>query len=247
MNDHITKPIAPDHLMATLARWVHLTSARAGQKVEAAESQPTNDLPADLLALSCIDAREGVRRIGGKAASFRKQLRRFREHYPDAIAELRRLATEQGTQRAEEYCHTLKGVIGNIGANALYAQIGAIDDQLKQGLQPEAALLSAAEDQLRQVMREIDALDDSPSRSASPAGAPLAPEALRAMLSRLAKALVYDLGAAEPLLAELRVGVVGTSMETEVAAIAALVDVFDTDAALTRLSNLEKSQLGTTQ
>jgi two-component system sensor histidine kinase/response regulator len=233
--------------MAALARWVHLPSSRAGKRVEAAAPPPASDLPADLLALSCIDAREGVRRIGGKAESFRRQLRRFRERYPDAITELRRLAAEQGAKPAEEYCHALKGVIGNIGANVLYDQISAIDDQLKRGLQPEAATLLAAEEQMREVMREIDALDDSTSRIVSPAGAPLAPEALRAMLSRLAKALVNDLGAAEPLLAELRAGVVGTPLEAEIAVIAALVDVFDTDAALTRLNHLEKEQLGKTQ
>ena len=229
MNDHITKPIAPDHLMATLARWVHLPSSRAGKQVSAATQPPASDLPADLLALNSIDAREGVRRIGGKAASYRKQLRRFREHYPDAIAELRRLAAEQGAKRAEEYCHALKGVIGNIGANVLYTLISSIDDQLKQGLPPEAATLLVAEEQMRQVMREIDALDDSPTHNLSSVGAPLSPEELRAMLSRLAKALVYDVGAAEPLLAELRAGVVGTSMEAEIGVIAALVDVFDTD------------------
>ena len=42
----------------------------------------------------------------------------------------------------------------------------------------------------------------------------------------------YDLGAAEPLLAELRAGVAGTPLEPEIAAIAARVDVFDIDAAL---------------
>jgi HPt (histidine-containing phosphotransfer) domain-containing protein len=230
--------------MATLAKWVKLPTGRAGKPAIVAAPQG-GEIPADLLALTSLEAREGIRRIGGKVEAYCRQLRRFREHYSDAIAELRRLAAEQGAQRAEEHCHALKGVTGNIGAQALYDQIAVIDGQLKQGTLPAAAALDKAEALLLAVLQDIDSLAVAPAPTLASAAAPLAADALRALLARLSHALEYDLGAAEPLLAELRAGVAGTPLEAEVAAVAALVDVFDIDAALVQLKQLGASLPGT--
>lgn len=245
MNDHVTKPIAPDQLMAALTKWVRLPAGRPAILAATASSQ-AGEIPSDLRALTNLDAHEGIRRIGGNADAYRKQLRRFREHYPDAIDELRRLTAEQGAQRAEEYCHALKGVTGNIGAKALYEKISAIDGRLKQGLPPDAAALAEADVLLWEVMHEIGGLAVRPAPTFSPVAVPLAADAVRALLARLAHALEFDLGAAEPLLAELRAGVAGTPLEAELTVIAALADAFDIDAALAQLRKLELSDRGTT-
>ncbi len=243
MNDHVTKPIAPDRLMSTLAKWLHLPAGQPARAAGAA-SQQSGNLPADLLALTSLDALEGVRRIGGKVESYRRQLRRFREHYPDAIAQLRQLAAQQGLARAEEYAHALKGVTGNIGAHVLYEMITAIDDQLKQGALPDASELDHAQALLKQVMHEIDALATSPVHVPVPVAERLTPDALRALLVRLGQALENDLGAAEPLLAQLCSAVAGGPLEKEVAAVAKLVDVFDVDAAQAQLQRLQIAEPG---
>jgi PAS domain S-box-containing protein len=239
MNDHVTKPIAPDQLMAALAKWLQLPVERANEpsSMAAASAQQADEIPPDLLALTSLNAYEGIRRIGGKTDAYRKQLRRFREHYSDAITELRRLASEKGARRAGEYCHVLKGVTGNIGANILYEKITAIDAQLKQGTLPDTAVLDETNALLKQVMSEIDGLTASAVQT-QPPSAPLATDALRALLTRLTHALEYDLGSVDPLLGELSSGVIGTQLETEVAAVAALADAFDIDAALERLKKL---------
>jgi two-component system sensor histidine kinase/response regulator len=77
MNDHVSKPVAPDRLMAVLGKWVQVPPDRVGVWV----SNPTEaELPAELLAMASLDAREGVRRIGGKVDAYTRQLRRFREN-----------------------------------------------------------------------------------------------------------------------------------------------------------------------
>ncbi|WP_177187714.1 response regulator [Formivibrio citricus] len=241
MNDHVTKPVAPDRLMSVLTKWVQLPDGRRGKPaiVGASGAGQAGAIPSDLLALTCLDAGEGVRRIGGKADAYRRQLRRFRDHYADAVTELRRQIAEKGAQRAEEYCHALKGVTGNIGAQALYEKISALDTLLKEGTQPDAAVLDEAEALLQQVVSEIAGLAvGADAVSAAPA-IPLTPEALHELREKLAHALKYDLGEAEPLLAALRAGVAGGALEAEVAAIETLVDVFDIDAALERLNKLD--------
>ena len=246
MNDHITKPIAPDRLMASLAKWIKLPSDRVGQTPASntLTSPPGSALPADLRAMTSLDASEGVRRIGGKVEAYRKQLRRFRENYPNAIIELRRLMVEQGMQSAEEHCHALKGVSGNVGAHALYEKISEIDAQLKQGTLTNSAILDDAETLLQQLMQEIDGLENTapPTHTTAAIAKPLTPDELHALIQRLGHALEYDLGAAESLLNELQASVTGTPMAQDVTSIAALVDVFDIERALKLLNRLQASE-----
>ncbi len=246
MNDHVTKPIAPDRLMAVLAKWIARPARRAGESAWPAPTPPDAAFPPDLLALSSLDVREGVRRIGGKAEAYRKQLRRFREHYADAVSELQRRVAEADAQSAEAYCHALKGVVGNLSATALYETVADIDARLKQGQPPDATALEAMRIRLQAVMQDIDRLAVDPPATPPPAAPPLDPVVLSARLERLAHALDYDLGAAEPLLAELRAGVSGTLLEPEIAALATQVDRFAIDEALTQLNTLQERLRSTT-
>ncbi|HRE15670.1 MAG TPA: response regulator, partial [Rhodocyclaceae bacterium] len=247
MNDHVTKPIAPDRLMTTLAKWVKSPDWRGGKR-SAAGSQTTlqaGDLPADLQALQQLDAIEGVRRIGGKADAYRRQLRRFREHYSDAVGHLRRLARDEGPQSAEEYCHALKGVTGNLGAQVLYECVTAIDNALKQGSPPAEDLLTQTESLLQQLVAEIDSLPPAEMLPAA-AARPLPSEALQALLTQLAHALEYDLGAAEGLLLSLQSGLAGKPQAADIAALAASIDAFEIESAQRQLKQLQDSLSETT-
>ncbi|MBE0627679.1 MAG: response regulator [Burkholderiales bacterium] len=238
MNDHVSKPIPPDRLMAVLAKWVRPAAARIGKPASLAAAARAAELPPDLLALASLDTREGVRRIGGKVEAYCKQLRRFREHYSDAVAELQRLSTEQGVQQAEDYCHALKGVSGNIGASALFAAVTEVDAVLKLGKLPDAAQLETLRACLEQVMRDIEGLADSAEPAPGPGGAALSRAATLDLLERLAGVLEYDLGAAESLLTELRTGVAAGASELAVGRIAAKIDIFAIDEALAQIGEL---------
>jgi len=236
MNDHITKPVAPERLIAVLAKWIKVPP---GRSPATAPESSVGRLPAELLALSSLNASEGVRRIGGKLEAYYKQLRRFREHYANAIDTLRQLATEAQVQQAQEYCHALKGVTGNIGATALYECVGAIDAELKKDTLPDAAALDSAQTLLQAVMRDIDSLAATLSPGPLPVGEPLAPGQVRERLAQLAQALQDDLGSAEPLLAALRAGVDGTPLAADIDALAAQIDVFAIDEARAQLDALQ--------
>ncbi|WP_323028596.1 response regulator [Castellaniella defragrans] len=247
MNDHIAKPIDPDHLLATISRWMKAPglpvpgaepggtpAGPGGHGGEHAGGPPR--LPADLLALGHLDAADGVRRIGGRSAPYRKQLRRFRAQYGGAIETLRELLAQGDTAAAEAHCHALKGVAGNLGARALFAHVSEIDALLKQDLVPDAAQLDAAETLLRGVLADIDSLADEAPPPAP--AAPPTPAALRALVEHLRRALGTDLGAVEPLLDELDRGVAGTPLQPAVREIAARIDRFELDAALALLASL---------
>jgi CheY-like chemotaxis protein len=236
MNDHITKPIAPDRLMATLARWIQPPRDGAPRPGPEQGAAP-NAIPAELLALESLQADQGIKRIGGKVDAYLKQLKRFREHYPDAARELQRIIAERGVQAGEEYCHALKGVSGNIGAGPLFECVAAIDTELKEGRAPDAAQLALLAQRQAAVMADIDSLA-RPGVGTASAAAPLLPAELVRRLDLLHAALDHDLGAAEGLLAELRGGVAGGPLEPAISALARQVDDFAIDEALATLADL---------
>lgn len=242
MNDHVAKPIDPDRLMAALAKWVRLPAAREHAAVRAfAPRRAETALPDDLAALTSFDARDGVRRIGGSVEAYRRQLRRFRERYAGAAADVRLVAAAKGADAAEELCHALKGVTGNMAAWPLHQAVSRLDENLKLGGPPDAALLDDVEGLLAQAMTEIDRLNLGDRGPAAATGGMSAAD-LEALAARLADALENDLGAMEPALDALRAAAAGGPFEAAVAEIAALADVFDIDGALARLAQLPLRQ-----
>ncbi|UOD30816.1 response regulator [Massilia violaceinigra] len=244
MNDHVTKPIAPERLMATLGRWVR-SAPQAGAQAGAPAAPAASDFPADLLALASLDAREGIRRIGGKAAAYRRQLLRFREHYGDAAARLAAMLAAPDHDSADAFCHTLLGVTGNLGAGALFARLAAISATLKHDTAPDAAALASLHELHAALLADIDSLAPAAS-PASAAGPALAGAPLLGLLDQLGDALDYDLGRAVFLLAQLRASAAGTGAAAAIAAIADCADAFDIEqaVALTRALRLQLSQAG---
>jgi CheY-like chemotaxis protein/HPt (histidine-containing phosphotransfer) domain-containing protein len=245
MNDHVTKPISPDRLMEALAKWVHVPEERSRARKFVPAEFSLNVIPDALLALNSLDVREGVRRIGGKVDAYYKQLHRFREHYLDADSELEKLLHAQSITRAEEYCHALIGVTGNIGAVALHDKLVEIDAELKQGMTPDKSEIDSMQDLLRKVIADIDRVPCAMPAS-DVAGKRLSHAEILERLNRLEPALSYDLGAAEQLLAELRVGSAGDPIESMICEIAAKADIFEIDEARAMVNALRERLKTTT-
>ncbi|NEX19524.1 response regulator [Thiorhodococcus mannitoliphagus] len=240
IDDHISKPVAPTHLTAVLRKWLHRPTQLAAEPARAAASGAFGaTLPPDLLGLSSLNAPEGLLRVGGSPQVYRRLLRLFRERYSDAAAELRRLLANKGIQATQAYAHALKGVTGNLGATALYAQVADIDAQLKQGTPPSAADLQALQTRLQTLIGEIDGL----AAAEVHIPAPTDPVQLHQHLRLLADALERDLGPVGPLLKDLQTAVAGSALESDISAIAALVDVFDLDEALSLIADLQERLL----
>ncbi|WP_320151168.1 response regulator [uncultured Tolumonas sp.] len=238
MNDHITKPMDPERLMSSLAKWVHSSSSSNTEAVLSSTASFSQQYANDLQLLTSLDIRQGIRRIGGKEDAYRKQLSRFRKHYADADIRLQQLISEYGAQKAEDYCHALKGVSGNIGAVRLFDSVSRIDAQLKQGQQPEPAQLKIMQQQLRQVMNDIDSLTNPVVEPSIQPTNRLSRDEVLARLDKLAYSLEYDLGAVEPLLTEIRANLSGYEVESLVGDIVAKTDIFAIDEALALLTTL---------
>ncbi|NRT55037.1 response regulator [Sphaerotilus uruguayifluvii] len=241
MNDHLTKPISPEQLQSVLTKWV-LGGPEAGRA--AAPGDPSDETleDADLAALRHLDAAQAVRRIGGDAQAYRRQLQRFRQRHASGGAQLRQFVERGDLLHAQEHCHTLKGVCGNLGATSLFEHLGALDHDLRQGERPDVAALQRLDVLMHEVVEEIDRLDTAGGSTAPAplAPSPVPPRRLRDCIDRLASLLQSDLGLALPVLEELRQLGGASGRAGQVGEIAARIDQFEIEEAVDLLGRLRQ-------
>ncbi len=137
MNDHITKPIDPVQLFGTLAKWIR--PAEGTQSIAAAPSAPIarqGDEPAPSEkalpeAMPEFDLNDGLRRLMGNRALYRKLLVNFATQYSRAGADIRRALDAGDFDRAHGLVHAIKGVAGNLAAKDLQQQSVALEKLVK--------------------------------------------------------------------------------------------------------------------
>lgn len=117
MNDHLPKPIEPNHLFEILAHWI---PSRTNIDVSDDCIRDTDDeiFPeAELnIRISGLDVELGLRRVLGKKKPYLNLLRKFMAGQPSFITDLDQAVSNGDYTAAERLVHTLKGVSGNIGA-----------------------------------------------------------------------------------------------------------------------------------
>ncbi|MDE2368899.1 MAG: response regulator [Burkholderiales bacterium] len=130
MNDHVVKPVDPDALVATLARWLPDAERAVRTPTPPAVDAGLDELQRRFAEVAGLRLEGGLQSLGGDGARLRSMLRRFDvDHGRDA--ELAREEIERGDHPAAlRRLHTLGGVA---------AMLGLIDVQL-QALRSEQAL-----------------------------------------------------------------------------------------------------------
>jgi signal transduction histidine kinase/HPt (histidine-containing phosphotransfer) domain-containing protein len=133
MNDHLTKPINPQALMETLARWMPARPISPSM-VEIDQAPPassSDELPDQLPP---FDIPAALARANGKPQLLRKMLLSFRDQYKGAAAELREQLAAGKPEEASRLAHTLKGVAATLEAKELTSTAANIEHALREGL-----------------------------------------------------------------------------------------------------------------
>ncbi|MGE0256147.1 MAG: response regulator [Alphaproteobacteria bacterium] len=161
MVDHITKPIEPDALFRTLARWLGRGPAAgsAAAAVTDAERLPE---------IAGLDAAEGLKRLAGNRRLYRDLLRQFTARYDDSADRIAADLRAGDRAGAERGAHTLKGVAGNLGLAGLAAAAGEVESAIRHG-KPADDLLACLAPTLADT---IDALRTALGEAAPAAPAP---------------------------------------------------------------------------
>jgi len=145
MDDHVAKPIDVAELYGKLARWIGGGGATAEPEAKAPPGS----------ALAVLDRQAALARMGGNADLYQRLLMRFREDQADAVQRIRSALAAGDRDTARRHAHTLKGLAGNIGADALMHESADIEHALAAGEEADK-LLPALAALLERVLASID-------------------------------------------------------------------------------------------
>jgi len=141
MNDHVTKPIDPDQLFATLQKWIKPVAERTPvqkapvHNIPAKDESVENDLPESLPG---FDLAAGIARVMGNKRLYRKLLLDFGANYGEIAGQIREALAARDLKQAHSLVHNLKGLAGNLEAKGLQAAAVAME-KLVRGQTAETA------------------------------------------------------------------------------------------------------------
>lgn len=143
MNDHVSKPIDPKALIATVAHW-----GRSGSGARVQALPPSAEVaaaPSDGGAPVVLDARLGLRRVGGNVEVYHFMLGQFVSNGAALFDKLEKALEEGHLTDAQFAAHSLRGVSAQLGAEALPAAIAKTEAVLLQGQLPSDRVSALAE------------------------------------------------------------------------------------------------------
>ena len=127
MNDHVAKPIVPEEMLATLAKWVKPKAPEC--RVVAIAREAAQSGPA-LPKLPGFDLEEALTRVGGNRPLLERLLQKFGEKFRATADEVDGLVRAGRKDEAAALLHQVRGTAGNLGAVALHAAAERLEHEV---------------------------------------------------------------------------------------------------------------------
>ncbi len=145
MNDYLTKPIDSGRLLAALGQWIAPAAAAADEGPAPGEGRGTpvpGEAP-DAAAPMGLDTAKALARLGGNERLLLSVAAEFCRDYRESAGVLVRRLEAGDLDGARRLAHTVKGVAGNIAADALADAARDLEAVLAAGEIPERQALDA--------------------------------------------------------------------------------------------------------
>jgi two-component system sensor histidine kinase/response regulator len=156
MTDHIAKPIDPDSLIAELAKWIVPTNPAATPVSRPAAPGASSALPG-APDIPGVNVAESLRRMGGNLKIYYRMLEQFSLDQKNVVAEIRTALAGGDQKKAERLAHTLKGLSGTIGSDALQNKSREVEECIRNNLAAEMEThLAQLESTLAALLAGID-------------------------------------------------------------------------------------------
>jgi two-component system CheB/CheR fusion protein len=246
MNDYIAKPFDPNQMVVTLAKWITPTKPPARPSPDAPDPTPGAEVLPDLPG---VKVAEGVRRIGGSVKSYCAILEKFRNGQQNILAEIRSAIAANNSEKAERLAHTLKGLLGTLGAGQLKDKAAELEtairgkmsnkvESLLPAIEPELNLFITAIDralQLRAAERKVE------DEAAAPAG-PVDIEELTSLIRKVKLQLEqFDSSASDTMTRILQIVSRDATMKEAMTVIEQHVSGYDYERGLAELNASAKN------
>jgi CheY-like chemotaxis protein len=233
MNDHIAKPIDLVKLFEVLNRWIKVPESRHLQAADTITADPGE--PVSLPDVPGLDSRGGLMRCGGNEAGYRRILARFCNTQATSPQRIQVALTSGDRATAEREAHTLVGVAGNIGAQAVQAAAQVVEKEIRQGAEPAGALAA-----LQQTMTTLLASLSVITHSQEPAakGTAINAAELTPLLNTLQQLLEERNAAAVGLVAQIEPQLHDTDLKNRMQTISERINDFEFEDALQLLGEL---------
>ena len=243
MNDHISKPIDPEALFATLLRWIKPRGDAAIAVGASAKAVATTQNVPDAvrvpegaeLEIAGVDIKTALRRTGGNPKRYEMLLRKFAES--TSVEEVRGALAKGDTATAARAAHSLKGAAANLGATTVAEAAAKVETAIQKGesVQPVLDAMAAS---LQTTVRAIRSALPNEQVEQNGASAPVDLTSLVVPLSRLKKLLANDDGEAADFILEAQPELAKVLTGSEIAALGECVSNFDFSGALKCVSDI---------
>jgi len=141
MNDYLSKPIDPDALQATLARWLAPDTVAWPPLVEGAEPEPATaieiavettvqtetEIRHPVPSVAVFDRADALARVDDDEALLVALLSLAFDDFPQQLERLELAVREHDNPATMQHAHSIKGAASTVGAHALAAAAGALE------------------------------------------------------------------------------------------------------------------------
>lgn len=125
MDDVVTKPVNPEELHNVLCRWVPLQhiSRPDGEEMAPIAAFVTSSVEQQIPVIAGVDTAEGVAKMGGRVVNYLRVLAKFLSSQSDVFSRVEDALKVENRVDAHRLLHTLKGLLGTIGAFSLQTRV----------------------------------------------------------------------------------------------------------------------------
>ncbi|MRW89678.1 response regulator [Duganella sp. FT80W] len=241
MNDHLTKPIAPEQLFRALIKWIppsRLTARRAHIDATLQAAPPPADYTSGgpLPAIPGVDWQMALQSVDRQRARLDRRIRGFLNEYRPAAQAVREAVASGQHDILHGITHNLKSTAGYIGAFHLADLAQALEQALREGRQDRIPMLAS------ELAESLQVVVGGLARMSEPTPVPrYRDDDVTLLITRLEAYLRADDARAEDVLAELRALPAVLPHAALLTSVQRAVDEIEYQAALAPLSALVRA------